>query len=355
MLSGNRGEWSEIYAFFRLLADRYLYGSDASLAPNPKVCLRIIDVAKGLLRGQYNADDLTVCVAYGEQSRTENLTEMKKRAERLLSAIKSAVQATGSFDEPETEAFLASIGCRQIKSPSSSKRDMDVTVVDPFTGMTPTLGFSVKSLIGAPPTLLNASKETLFQYEIKGLSKTDINAFNRINGTLKRRLRAKMLLERATSITFSSVKSDTFLKNLLLLDDALPIIVASLLEAAWLHEKRTMREACEWVTERNPREYRDANMLYGVKIRRLLRAVALGMVPGTLWKDRDDATGGYVVVRPDGSLVAFYVYNRAMFDEYLFRSTKIETPSLTRYNAMKLYQEEGRTYIDFCLDIRFMA
>lgn len=41
-----------------------------------------------------------------------------------------------------------------------------------------------------------------------------------------------------------------------------------------------------------------------------LRNVALGMGSATPWADKDDATGGYIVVRPDGGLVASYIYNR---------------------------------------------
>lgn len=354
MAGANRGEWSEIYAFFRLLADQYLFGCDASLKRDETVRIKVVAATKGLLKGAYKNDGTSVCIAYDGQSRIESRAEMDARATRLLSAIKAAKNTKGSFHEATTETFLASIGCRKIKSPSKLKRDMDVTVVDPSSGAIPTLGFSVKSLLGAPPTLLNASKATLFQYEVAGLSEKDIGEINAIDGRRdKRSKRAQAILERNATLTFTHPKSPTFHQNLITLDDAMPTIVAELLEAAWFHEKRSLREACTWVEGRDPRGYGDNRALYGIKLRRLLRAVALGMVPNTPWHDRDDATGGYIVVRPDGDLVAFYVYNRAMFDDYLFNSTNIETPSLDRHEAMRLYQENGRTYIDLCLDIRF--
>lgn len=355
MPKANRGEWSEIYAFFRLLADQCLFGGDAKLRRDSAVCLKVIKVVKGLLEGTYCENGALVCVSYEKQCKIVKRSELDVRANRLLSAIRSAPPKNGSFQEAETEAFLASIGCRQIKMPATCKRDMDVVVEDVHTGMKPKLGFSVKSFLGSPPTLLNASQTTLFQYEVRGLSEADIAAINAIGGAKKRIKRAENVLSLSESLTFTQVKSPVFRRNLLLLDDAMPKIMAALLESAWFHEKKSLSEACAWVEKRDPCKYGDNKAFYGIKVRRLLRAIALGMVPGTPWEDRDDATGGYIVVCPDGKLVAFYVYNRMMFDDYLFNTTVFEIPSLERNKAMTLYhgEENGRTYIDLCLDIRF--
>lgn len=353
MKTANRGEWSEIYAFFRLLADQQLYAGNRALERDLASSVSVINVAKGLLKGTYENEKQLICIAYDGKSRTESRTAMDTRAKRLLSVIKSASHGTGSFSDAETSAFLASIGCATIKASSKNKKDMEVTVKDTHTGTTPTLGFSVKSYLGSAPTLLNASKATRFQYKVTGLNEHDVEEINAIDGGNKYIRRAKCIQERATTISFNKIRNPVFMRNLQLLDDGMPNIAASLLLGAWLYQRKSVADACEWVAKTDPQGYGTSSSLYGVKVRRLLRAVALGMIPATPWTDRDDATGGYIVVRPDGELVAFYIYNRATFDDYLFSSTIMETPSGDRYEAMSLYYDKGEVYIDLCLDIRF--
>lgn len=101
--------------------------------------------------------------------------------------------------------------------------------------------------------------------------------------------------------------------------------------------------SCEWDTA--------AQRTY--KVRRFLRAVALGMEPDTPWQDSDEATGGYLIVTKEGELVAFYVYNRAKLDDYLFRATRFETPSTRRTDILNLRRVGDAWRFFLTLQIRF--
>ena len=354
-ITGNRGEWSEIYAFLRLLCDGELHGANADLSVNPKMSLKVLKVARmvgGLeFGGEPSIDGATVKVWYnGGVSLSKAVLE--RRTTQLLNAILHAPNTGGTFFHEETEAFLRSIGCVAIKATSTEKRDLDVTVKDDHTGGTPTYGFSIKSRLGAPSTLLNAADTTLFSYAVPGLAWADARRLNAIAGKNRYKERAAWLTEHGLRPCFAGMRDATFFRNLQMLDDALPEIVATLLLDSRMAGHTRLDEACDVLAAKNPRGYQDPS-LYGVKVRRLLRAAALGMVPGTAWADHDDATGGYIIVKEGGELVAFYVYNRAKFDDYLFHATRFEMPSGDRYHPMHFYRAGGEVRFDLCLQIRF--
>ena len=77
------------------------------------------------------------------------------------------------------------------------------------------------------------------------------------------------------------------------------------------------------------------------------------MTPAKEWSGRDDATGGYVIVRDDGKVLAFHIYNRDMFEDYLLESTKFETASTSRHGFGNVYEEDGEFFINLNLQIRF--
>ena len=82
-------------------------------------------------------------------------------------------------------------------------------------------------------------------------------------------------------------------------------------------------------------------------------AVALGMTPATLWEGGYLASGGYIIVRKDGELVCYHIYNVDQFQEYLFQNTKLDTPQLSRYDYGDFYSEDGLEKIKLNLQVRF--
>ena len=77
------------------------------------------------------------------------------------------------------------------------------------------------------------------------------------------------------------------------------------------------------------------------------------MMPATVWDGIHDATGGYLVVKKDGEIVCYHIYNRNQFEDYLFHNTKMETASSTRHGFGLLYRENGEILFKLNLQIRF--
>lgn len=93
---------------------------------------------------------------------------------------------------------------------------------------------------------------------------------------------------------------------------------------------------------------------YTYKLKTLLCAIALGMVPSKPWYGREDANGGYIVVKDDGNVVCFFLYNRNEFERYLLDCTRFERASTSRHGYMEVLKEGDEYYINLNLQIRFI-
>ena len=88
------------------------------------------------------------------------ISEFKEKAKFLLEKIKANKKRT--FSVPKIEEFMQSINCLSLKADSKAKTDITIVVHDQRTNQQPTLGFSIKSQLGSPSSLLNAGKTTNF-------------------------------------------------------------------------------------------------------------------------------------------------------------------------------------------------
>lgn len=52
-------------------------------------------------------------------------------------------------------------------------------------------------------------------------------------------------------------------------------------------------------------------------------------------------------------VLAFHIYNRDMFEDYLLDNTKFETASLGKHNFGRVYERSGEYFINLNLQIRF--
>ena len=77
------------------------------------------------------------------------------------------------------------------------------------------------------------------------------------------------------------------------------------------------------------------------------------MTPSKVWNGIYDATGGYLIVKENGDVLCYHIYNRNQFEDYLFQNTKLETASSSRHDFGKIYNENGKSYFKLNLQIRF--
>ncbi len=202
------------------------------------------------------------------------------------------------------------------------------------------------------PTLLNASGATNVIYKLSGFDDEKMNLVNAISTDSKTNDKTNAIRQYATSIDFVTYQSTTFFDNLMLIDCGLPQIVSDALLLYYFNDcTKTQKMLNEIKKLPHYANYRDDFCV--IKYKRFLRACALGMMPSTPWDDVDEASGGYVIVLPTGELIAFYIYNRSLFDQYLVENTKFERGSTSRHKYMIIYKEGADYFIKLNLQIRF--
>ena len=69
----------------------------------------------------------------------------------------------------------------------------------------------------------------------------------------------------------------------------------------------------------------------------------------------EDANGGYVAVKGDGTIVCYFIYDRVGFMDYLIAHTKMERPSTSRHDYAKIFKtHNGQYMMKLNLQVRFM-
>lgn len=236
---------------------------------------------------------------------------------------------------------------------SISENNIITQVYDSNAGYKPIYAFGKKSEIGAAPTLLNASSATNFVYEVDNISDRDIEGINAIESRQKIKDRMKMLAACSDGVVFNGLVNDVFCGNLMLIDTSFPRIMAEALKISFLEDISDCKSVVEKLEYRNPLRY-PRKGLYEYKFKKFLCAVALGLMPARFWDGIDDANGGYIIVKRDGEVLAYYIYNRSAFESYLLNNTKFEKGSTTRHNYASLYKEKNKVLLNLNLSIRFM-
>ena len=357
MLKGNKGEWSEIYTLLKLLGDTEIYVGDENLNKIPDLLYPIIKILRDESNGhfEYSVNDDLIIISGNNEEFKISIIDFKNKAELLLTKIKEA--HTSSFEVPEIEEFLSQINCSTLKAKSSSKTDIRIVIHDLKTNQQPELGFSIKSQLGGASTLLNAGKTTNFIYKIGNCSLT--NDFIKETNSIDTRSKIKDRLEAVNSknckIKFTKTEKEIFENNLILIDSLLPNILSEIIFEFYTSNLSEIKELVENIEIKNPLNFNTSNnhKFYEYKIKKFLTEVALGMMPGTVWNGIYDATGGYLVVKNDGEILSYHIYNKNKFENYLYHNTKLETASSSRHDFGKIYEKNGEYFIKLNLQIRF--
>ncbi|WP_251197297.1 HpaII family restriction endonuclease [Anaerotardibacter muris] len=354
-MSGNKGEWSELYALFKILADGRIYAANDKAERIAEVYYPVVKATRDERQGStveyyINRDEGTIdLVVNGIKEGVIPKTTLEEKAEELLFEIN---MNSNSFEITQIEDFANSILIHKIKAPSTDKTDISLRIEDLYTNSQQDVGFSIKSELGHSPTLLNASKATNFIFTVRGLSEEDISRINAIDSRSKIKDRIGEIYSSRGSFSYAGMVSEVFEENLILIDSLLPDIVANMLLIAYSRDISSVKDLVEILACENPCGFKRADV-YAYKIRKMLCACALGMKPSTLWDGSEEANGGYILVKKDGEVLAYHIYNREAFELYLLEHTCLERPSTSRHDYMSLYENNGEVQIKLNLQIRF--
>jgi type II restriction enzyme len=354
-ITGNIGEWSELYALLKILGDGFLQAGKADLVPNECPPLPVLAAARthSSQETSYRIENKAIVVNGANGETRVAQPDCASWAAQMLVELKVLSKSKGSRSIPAAKKWMQALQTSQLKAQSTDKTDIQLVLHDIQTGVAPKLGFSIKSRLGAPSSLLNANADnTNAIFEIKGSNQISADAFNS-EKKFKQKFAA---LSKNYSLSFIAYAKTIFASNLRVVDGELPALLAYLIQFYYqgVCSSKTA-DLCASLEALNPFEIdlKTYPCYYSHKIKRFLVDVALGFTPAKPWMGCYDATGGYIVVKESGDLLSYHVYNRNQFENYLFHNTQLDTPSTTRHAHGKIYQENGVFKLKLNLQIRF--
>ena len=350
----NKGEWTEIYSFFKIINDKKIMLSDKNLKVNNNLDHFIVNKVSTLNIPEtcYLKENGNIIVK-NKNTGTEKIisTEGFLNASMLKDLASQISAKTKTFPMADIELIQEKLGISIIKGGNSDqKADILLGIKNRYFEKD-NEGFGIKSYLGAKPTLLNASGATNFIYEVIGLSSDALDKVNLINTRAKYKDRIQKIKELGGRLSFHKIERETFSYNLSLVDSLLPIIVAKMLQQFYEDRTNLLSKNIEEVFRKNPDLAEDLQSLQ-VKLKRLLVANLLGFFPNTKWNGQN-ISNGTIVVKEDGDQVGFHVSDMKSLEDYLFNNIKFDTPS-SRNRFGNLYLEnDKRLYFKLNLQLRF--
>jgi type II restriction enzyme len=346
--TGNKGEWSEVYAALSIWRERQIVGSTRELKRDNEKRWAINTVAvPGHLPGiEFHVKGNELLVKKPCTSLIWSDKDAQTEIKELLKRICEAHATTFSIQKSSKLYELLEASLHEA---SSGKSDLVVSVYDSFLEKFIPHGFNIKSQLGARSSLLNASKRTNFQFKL----------IPAIAGDAKEFQPRSCMPEKVSRSGLEWTSMDKqFKENLELIDSNLPRVLSWLL--IWYYqygENCSFAEAAAHLQKLNPLNVENPSSYYSIKLQEFLIACGLGLSPSKKWEGKYEANGGYVIVKKDGVIVTFYVVDgelKGRLGQYLLANCFLDTPSTTRHEFGDILREEpgDASFINLNLQIR---
>ena len=353
----NKGEWTELLVFVKLLAEQKLYLSDKNLNKKPnffnlkKVTTRNLDL------DFYIIDKSTIKSIDSTSKQTNQIDISELLSEKNLNSIKDLIiNAKKTFLIPQFDIIQKSLGFDVIKGGNSSQKSDIVLDIHNEKIDIQNEGFGIKSFLGSKPTLLNASGNTNFIFKIDNFDYSKMDEVNEIDTRTKLKDRILFIEKFGGKFKYIGAEKETMEHNLKISDSLMPNIIGHLLTTFY---KKRISSLPKIVDEIHKSGDLNSEIDYGektsleIKIKRLLVDVLLGFFAGKKW-DGNYLANGTIVMKKSGDCVGFHIIDSTSLKEYLFENISLDTPSTTKHRFGKLYKEkDGNIYFKLNLQLRF--
>ena len=351
-------EWSELYAFFRLLAEGNVYAGTPDVKRDENCCLPIAKV-------QREEHDGTRNYIIGKNEVRiwgENIDKRIPREdfETVANLILQALRETSgnNMTSPDgVEGFLDEIIIYNLEAKTDDRTDLKVAF---YNENAPLTGFSIHSRIGPLYPLLDGGRAANFKFEQTGIkfptpTINKINAFGEEDDVLGR----MQMIERLGGVLkYNDVADKIFRSNLSMIDLHAGRMLGEMTRLMWLEGITKVSELTEAVKRLNPLKIKDELITkhgyYDYKVREFLLAIATGMRPAKVYTGIDSAIDGCLFVTGDGELLCYQRAFRQVFADFLFQNTRLEKGSTQKDKYGYLERENGAYYFKLNLKVGLM-
>lgn len=370
MIFKNKGEWNELYVSFRFLASGRMDNADkfgnktGDYLEITKIFREDDDGTKSYVRDiATNSVKIFVrgnyvkSVLFSDFHNAANdlfyFLKLGRNRPQIQQFLQQNPKNKQGFPIPEIENFMNVILMNTVSQSSAHKADIEFEIKDIHTGSQNRVAYSIKSNFkNGKATLINASAATNFVYKLHNMNDIHMNNINSISTTSKIIDRINYMNINNIQMQFVGTFRPLAKQNLRRVDTIMPEILSELLKIHYVTGKTSVKEVVQILTNADPFQYQDP-YAYIYKFKKLLTACSLGLDIGKRWDGLEEATGGMIIVDDVGDIIAFHLYNRNLFEEFLFNSVKFERGSTSKHNFAIVYKVNNDYYFNLNLQIRY--
>ena len=347
----NKGEWTELLVFIKLLIEKKLVLSDEKLNPN-KTFFNINKITNHNLDLDFILSDtswISIENKIGGDIRKINVSELINIdvINKIIDEIKGSSQ---TFEIPDFNIIQDSLGLNIIKGGNSNQKADILLDISNDIVVKEKEGFGIKSYLGSKPTLLNASGNTNFIFKVKNLNKKYIDEINEIETSTKLKDRLKMIEELGGTLEYVGAEKESMEFNLKMVDSEMPKVVGDMLICFYKERVSSLKEISKKIVKTGNK---DEIKLLENKLKKFLIDILLGFFAGSKW-DGTYESNGTIVMKNNGDCLGFHIIELDNLKNYLFNHIKLDTPSTTRHRFGKVYIEKnGELFFKLNLQLRF--
>ena len=348
-------EWGELYAFFRLLADGYVYAGKADAKKNEALRYPVAMVQREEHDGtrQYIVENESIYIK-GENIDKRILREdFATVAELVFDAVKQSKDMDVTSPDG-VEEFLDEVAIFDLEAKTDDRTDFYVAF---YSVDAPLVGFCVRSRLSPMFPLLDGGRTANFKFEQTGVkfatpTVNKINAFGEEEDVLGRMLMIERL---GGNLKFNDAADKIFRSNLHMIDLHFPRMLGEMCRAMQLEGITRVSELTEYIKQLNPLKIKDElitkHRYYEHKMKEFLLALAFGMRPAKLYNGTDSAVAGFLMVDAEGEVVCYQKSDRQTFADFLYQNTRLEKGPTAKDKYGYLEKENGVYYFKLNLKI----
>lgn len=341
-------EWSELYSFFRLLADgKVVLGTAQAQKGEESWPIAMIQREEHDGARRYYMENEMIRIDGEHISKNVLREDFGIVSDLILQAIKSS--PGNDVTSPDgVEEFLNEVAIFDLEARTEDRTDFSIAFRTPDA---PLCGFNVRSRLSIMHPLLDGGRTANLKMEQTGIkfAAPTVNKINALPESPNEVAERMMLIERLGGVLkYADVADRVFRSNLSMIDLHFPRLLAEMLRVMHLDGITRISELTEVMKQINPLKIKseliDKHGFYEFKMKQFLLALALGMRPAKIYNGTDSAVEGILLVDGNGEVLCYHKSEKKTIEDFLYLNTRFEKGSLEKDKYGFLERENGVYY-----------
>lgn len=351
-------EWSELYAFFRLLADGYACAGTPQAETDKAIRIPVAMIQ----REEHDGTRQYILTGDNIQVKGENMDKLFPRedfqtvSELIWQAVRNSRE--DNVTSPDgVEEFLDEVAIFNLEAQTDDRTDFGIAF---YAADAPLTGVTVRSRLGKMFPLLDGGRSANFKFIQSGVrfatpTVNKINAEGDEDDVLSRMLMIERL---GGTLRYDDVADKIFRSNLSLIDLHAGRLFAEMTRLMWTDGITRVSDLTEEIKKLNPLKIKDELInkhgYYEYKVKELLLALAGGMRPAKLYNGTDSAIAGMLFVTAEGDVLCYRRADRQTFADFLFHNTRLAKGPTEKDKYGYLERENGSYYFKLNFKIELL-